>query len=213
MSTRVVVVDDHAMFREGLAAILGSLAGVEVVGEAGDGVEALEVVAATGPDVVVMDLHMPRMNGVEATRQVVAEHPGTRVLVLTMLADDESVYAALDAGADGYLLKESGRADLARAIEAVRAGQAILDGAIAGRVLAGRSARSAPDPRAFPHLTSREREILDLLASGLTNGAIAERLVLSDKTVRNHVSNIFAKIHVTDRAAAVARARDAGYGG
>ena len=213
MTTRVVVVDDHAVFRDGLSALVASLPGVEVVGEAGDGVEAVDVVDATRPHVVVMDLHMPRMNGVEATRQVVAEHPGTRVLVLTMLADDESVYAALDAGADGYLLKESGRADLARAIEAVRAGQAILDGAIAGRVLAGRSARSAPDPRAFPHLTSREREILDLLASGLTNGAIAERLVLSDKTVRNHVSNIFAKIHVTDRAAAVARARDAGYGG
>jgi DNA-binding NarL/FixJ family response regulator len=212
VTTRVVVVDDHAMFREGLAAILGSLPGVEVVGDAGDGLEALDVVAAASPDVVVMDLHMPEMNGVEATRRVLADHPDTKVLVLTMLADDESVFAALDAGASGYLLKESGRTDLARAIEAVRAGQAILDGGIAGRVLAGQPSRSAPNPQAFPYLTDREREILDLMARGLTNGAIAERLVLSDKTVRNHVSNIFAKIHVTDRAAAVARARDAGYG-
>lgn len=210
--TRVVVVDDHAVFRDGLVAILDSLEGVEVVGDARDGLEALEVVAATRPDVVVMDLHMPRMNGVEATRLVTAEHPGTKVLVLTMLADDESVFAALDAGAAGYLLKESGRADLARAVEAVRSGQAILDGGVAGAVLAGRGGRAAPDPAAFPYLTEREREILDLIAHGLTNGAIAERLVLSEKTVRNHVSNIFAKIHVTDRATAVARARDAGYG-
>jgi DNA-binding NarL/FixJ family response regulator len=213
---RVVVVDDHAVFREGLAAILASLPDVEIVGEAGDGVAAIDVVGATGPDVVVMDLHMPRMGGVDATRRIVAEHPDVAVLVLTMLEDDGSVFAALEAGARGYLMKESGRADLARALEAVAAGQSILDRAVAPRVLAGAGRTGddrGPDPRAFPFLTEREREILDLVARGLTNAAIAGRLHLSDKTVRNHVSNVFAKLHVTDRAAAVARARDAGYGG
>ncbi|MGQ0574851.1 MAG: response regulator transcription factor [Pseudonocardia sp.] len=210
---RVVVVDDHAVFRAGLAAIMASLPGVEVVGEAGDGLAAIDVVAASGPDLVVMDLHMPRLDGVEATRRLTATHPHVAVLVLTMLSDDASVHAALAAGARGYLLKESGRADLARALDAVAAGQAILDGGIAGRVLAGvHPAAPAPDPAAFPYLTAREREVLDLLARGLTNAAIAARLFLSEKTVRNHVSNVFAKLHVTERAAAVALARDAGYG-
>jgi DNA-binding NarL/FixJ family response regulator len=210
---RIVVVDDHAVFREGPAAILGSITDVEVVGSAANGLEAIDVVSATTPDVVVMDLHMPRMNGVEATRRIVAELPGMAVLVLTLLEDDASVFAALEAGARGYLLKESGRADLARALDAVAAGQAILDHSVAGRVLRGPRAETVePDPRAFPFLTAREREILDLVARGLTNQAFAARLHLSEKTVRNHVSNVFAKLHVTDRAAAVARARDAGYG-
>lgn len=210
-----MVVDDHAVFREGLAALLASLPDTDVVGEAGDGLEAVAVVDALRPGIVVMDLHMPRMNGVDATRRIMAEHPDTAVLVLTMLQDDATVFAALDAGARGYLLKESGRADLARALDAVGSGQAILDGAVAGRVLAGAGGggRSpGPDPAAFPLLTEREREVLDLLARGLTNAAIAARLHLSDKTVRNHVSNVFTKLHVGDRAAAVARARDAGYG-
>jgi DNA-binding NarL/FixJ family response regulator len=210
---RVVVVDDHTVFRDGLTAILGSLPDTEVVGEAADGLQALEVVTATEPDLVVMDLHMPHMNGVEATRRIVATHPDTVVLVLTMLEDDASLFAALEAGAKGYLLKESGRADLARALDAVSNGQAILDQAVAARVLRGdRDDGGEPDPSAFPFLTEREREILDLVARGLTNPAIAARLYLSEKTVRNHVSNVFAKLHVSDRAAAVARARDAGYG-
>jgi DNA-binding NarL/FixJ family response regulator len=210
---RVVVVDDHTVFRDGLTAILGSLPDTEVVGEAADGLQALEVVTATEPDLVVMDLHMPHMNGVEATRRIVATHPDTVVLVLTMLEDDASLFAALEAGAKGYLLKESGRADLARALDAVSNGQAILDQAVAARVLRGdRDDGVEPDPSAFPFLTEREREILDLVARGLTNPAIAARLYLSEKTVRNHVSNVFAKLHVSDRAAAVARARDAGYG-
>jgi DNA-binding NarL/FixJ family response regulator len=216
MTRRVVVVDDHALFREGLGALLASLPGTEVVGEAGDGMEAVEVVDRTSPDVVVMDLHMPRMNGVEATRQIRAAHPEVSVLVLTMLQDDATLFAALDAGARGYMLKESGRAELARALDAVEAGQAIFDAAVAGRVLAGNAVEgdrsAAPDPAAFPFLTDREREVLDLVARGLTNAAIAARLHLSDKTVRNHVSAIFTKLHVGDRAALVARARDAGYG-
>jgi DNA-binding NarL/FixJ family response regulator len=216
MTRRVVVVDDHALFREGLGALLASLPGTEVVGEAGDGMEAVEVVDRTSPDVVVMDLHMPRMNGVEATRQIRAAHPEVSVLVLTMLQDDATLFAALDAGARGYMLKESGRAELARALDAVEAGQAIFDAAVAGRVLTGNAVEgdrsAAPDPAAFPFLTDREREVLDLVARGLTNAAIAARLHLSDKTVRNHVSAIFTKLHVGDRAALVALARDAGYG-
>lgn len=217
---KVVVVDDHQLFRDGLAAVLGSLPDVEVVGTAADGVEAVDVVAELMPDVVIMDLHMPRMNGVEATGVITATRPETAVLVLTMLDDDSSVFSALEVGARGYLLKESGRDELARALQAVGHGQGILDSSVADRVFRSGSARSGnsdqngttPDPRAFPLLTEREREILDLVARGLTNPAIATRLVLSEKTVRNHVSNVFAKLHVTDRAAAVARARDAGYG-
>ncbi|MBW3576873.1 MAG: response regulator transcription factor [Actinobacteria bacterium] len=213
---RVLVVDDHALFREGLAAILASLPDVVVVGSASDGTEAISAVEELQPDIVLMDLHMPGMNGVEATRRITAGWPHIAVLVLTMLEDDRSVFAALEAGAHGYLLKESGRAELAGAIHAVSAGQAVLDGSIARRVLssAGRRTdeRRMPDPQAFPLLTQREREVLDLVARGLTNPAIASRLFLSEKTVRNHVSNIFTKLHVTDRAAAVARARDAGYG-
>lgn len=213
---RVLVVDDHRLFREGLAAILASLPDVVVVGSASDGAEAISAVEELQPDIILMDLHMPRMDGVEATRRITTAWPDTAVLVLTMLEDDGSIFSALAAGAHGYLLKESGRVELARAIEAVCAGQAILDGPIARRVLSspGRREddRGPPDPKAFPTLTEREREILDLVARGLTNPAIASRLFLSEKTVRNHVSNIFTKLHVTDRAAAVARARDAGYG-
>lgn len=213
---RVVVVDDHGVFREGLAAILTSLDGVEVVGTAADGAAAIEMVEALRPDVVLMDLHMPVLNGIEATRSITMSNPDVAVLVLTMLEDDASVFAAVDAGARGYLLKESGREDLARAMFAVSRGQAILDASVAGRVLRGsrdqESSDTRPDPRAFPFLTAREREILDHIARGLTNPAIASRLVVSEKTVRNHVSNIFSKLHVHDRATAVARARDAGYG-
>lgn len=212
---RVLVVDDHAVFRDGLAAILESLPGVEVVGAAGDGSEAVRSAQALEPDLVLMDLHMPTMDGIEATRQIVAQHPDVAVLVLTMLADDRSVFDALRAGARGYLLKESGRADLQRAIEAVSAGQGILDPSVAGRVFSAAkrpSPDSANDAQKFPELTSREREVLDLIARGLPNREIADRLFLSEKTVRNHVSNIFTKLQVGDRAAAVARARDAGYG-
>lgn len=210
---RVAVVDDHPMFREGLAALLDAVDDTMVVGQAGDGEEALAIVAETAPDVVLMDLHMPVLNGVEATRRITSEHPQVAVLVLTMLADDDSVFAALRAGARGYLLKESSRDDILRALDAVASGQAVLDPQVAPRVLSAVSpAPAAPDPNAFPHLTEREREILDLIARGFTNPAIAARLFVSEKTVRNHVSNVFAKIHVTDRAGAVARARDAGYG-
>jgi DNA-binding NarL/FixJ family response regulator len=213
---RVVVADDHPMFREGLAATIASLPRREVVGQAATGLEAVELADQAQPDVVVMDLHMPQMNGIDATRHITQTHPQVAVLVLTMLEDDASVVSAMQAGARGYLLKEANRAEIARALEAVAAGEVIFGPSVAARVLAlFNTAAGAHQPgqvAAFPELTEREQEILELVARGLSNPAIASRLFLSEKTVRNHVSNVFAKLHVTDRAAAVARARDRGYG-
>ena len=209
----VVVVDDHPLYREGLATALESMAGVDVVGEAADSEEALEVVGRLHPSVVLMDLHMPGTNGIDTTRELVRRDPDVAVLVLTMLEGEESVFAALRAGARGYLLKGAGRAEIERAVRAVAEGEVVFSPAVAGRVLAwfrGGGSTDAATP--FPELTEREREVLDLVARGLTNAEIARRLVVSDKTVRNHVSNVFAKLHVAGRAEAVARARDAGLG-
>jgi DNA-binding NarL/FixJ family response regulator len=208
---RVVVADDHPIFREGLAGAIASLDGVEVVGQAATGAEALTVARELAPDVVVMDLHMPDMNGIEATRELAELAPGAAVLVLTMLEDDESVFAAMRAGARGYLVKGAERGDIARALEAVARGEVIFGPAVAGRALAAFTSGS-PSKGPFAELTEREHEILDLVARGLTNPAIASRLVLSEKTVRNHVSNIFMKLQVGDRAAAIVRAREAGLG-
>jgi DNA-binding NarL/FixJ family response regulator len=213
VSLRVLVVDDHPLYREGLVTAISSMPGTEVVGEAADGQEAVDATAALTPDVVVMDLHMPVLNGVDATRLICERQPATAVLVLTMLEGDESVFAAVRAGARGYLLKGADRSEIARALDAVGHGEVVFSSAIAARVL-GYFAGGRPNHGAtpFPELTDREREILDLVARGLTNAEIARRLVVSDKTVRNHVSNVFAKLHVSGRAEAVARARDAGLG-
>jgi len=208
---RVVVVDDHPMFREGLTMFLTSDDGIEVVGQAGSGVEALAVAAETKPDVVLMDLHMPQMSGIEATRKLLADQPDAAVLALTMLDDDASVVAALNAGARGYLLKEATPDEIVRGIRAVAAGDAIFGSGVADKVLSGIGSRPAR-PAELRNLTDREHEVLDLLATGLTNSAIASRLYLSEKTVRNYVSGLFTKLGVEDRAAAVAKARDAGYG-
>jgi len=207
---RVLVVDDHPLFRQGLAGLLRELASVELVGEAATGEEALDLVAADEPDVVLMDLHMPGIGGIEATRRLTNDHPTVAVLVLTMLDDDESLRSAIAAGARGYLLKEATPHEILGSIESVVAGQAVFGSAVSGRVLAA-LATSSPQ-RGRDGITERESEVLDLLARGLTNAAIANRLGLSGKTVRNHVSNIFSKLCVADRAAAVAKARDAGYG-
>ncbi len=213
MSVRVLVVDDHPLYREGLVTAISTMPGKEVVGEAADGAEALAGVAELSPDVVVMDLHMPGMNGVQATRALTEQHPDVAVLVLTMLENDESVFSAVRAGAKGYLLKGADRAEIARALDAVAHGEVVFSSAIAGRVMAYFAAGRRADVAPFPELTEREREVLELVARGLTNAAIARELVVSDKTVRNHVSNVFAKLHVAGRAEAVARARDAGLGG
>lgn len=208
---RVVVVEDHPMFRAGLLALFGDLPGFEVVGHAADGDQAEAIIAAVEPDVVLMDLHLPGISGIETTARITARHPRTAVLVLTMLEDDSTILAAVGAGARGYLLKEATPDEIVRAVQSVSTGQVVFGGTAATRVLAGLSATQR-GRTPMGDLTEREHQLLTLVARGLTNAAIAERLHLSDKTVRNHVSNIFAKLGVSDRAAAVARARDVGIG-
>lgn len=210
---RVVVVDDHPLYREGVADALGDADDIEVVGTAADGESGVAVVDDVRPDVVLMDLRMPGGGGLPATTAIAARHPGTAVVVLTMSDDDDSVFAALRAGARGYLLKESEGADIARAVRAAARSEAVFGPRIADRVLAffaNSRARAAAVP--FPELTDREREVLDLVAHGLPNAAIAARLFLSEKTVRNRVSDVLTKLHAASRAEAVALARDAGLG-
>jgi DNA-binding NarL/FixJ family response regulator len=211
---RVLLVDDHPVFRHGLRALLGALPDVEVVGEAISGSEAVEQAASLRPDVTVMDLHMPGgIDGVEATRRIVADTPDAAVLVLTMFDDDDSVFAAMRAGARGYLVKGADSPDVQRAISAVAGGEAIFGPGVAERVL-GYLTRplSVRDETMFPELTQREREVLALIAAGRGNNAIAGELSLSTKTIRNLVSSIFAKLQVADRAEAIVRARRAGLG-
>jgi DNA-binding NarL/FixJ family response regulator len=212
---RLLIADDHPAFRAGLRLLLESLDDfeVEVVGEAENGEQALSAVIELSPDVVVMDLQMPGLGGIETTRRVVAAAPHVRVLVLTMFEDENSVLAALRAGAHGYVLKGAGQEQLARAIRAVAEGESIFSPAIAKRVIDS-FARSGVSqrPLVFPELTEREREVLDLIARGLSNPEITRQLVLSPKTVRNHVSNILAKLQARDRSAAIVRAREAGLG-
>ncbi|BDI23417.1 response regulator transcription factor [Herbiconiux sp. L3-i23] len=211
---RLVLVDDHPVYREGLSALLSSTDGVDVVATAGDGNEALDVVAAQQPDVVVMDVQMPRLDGIAATREIVSVNPHIGVVVLTMSEDDETVFSAMRAGARGYLLKGAGQDEILRAIRSVASGEAVFGAAIARRVAEYFAAPPTSQKVAeiFPQLTAREREILDLLAAGRSNPQIAQTLYLSPKTVRNNVSNIFAKLQVADRAEAIIRARDAGLG-
>jgi len=211
-TVRVVIADDHPVFRAGMVTVLEDL-GIEVVGQAGDGEEALAVVAATRPDVVLMDLRMPGVGGLEATARIRVEHPDTAVVVLTMDGDDDSIFAALRAGARGYLLKEADGLDIERAIDGVSRGEAVFGAGIAERVLSFfASGRQVPDSP-FPQLSPREHEVLEMIAQGLDNQQIARRLVLSEKTVRNRVSDILAKLHARNRAEMVALARDAGLGG
>jgi len=209
---RVVLADDHPLFRDGLKALLISVADSEVVGEAATGVEVVERALELQPDVVVMDLHMPELNGIDATRRIVETSPHVGVLVLTMVEDDDAVFAAMRAGALGYLLKGSNQAEILSAIRAVSAGEAVFGPAIARRLIEYFSASPSGAPQAFPELTQREREVLELIAQGESNTGIARGLTISQKTVRNHVSNIFNKLHVVDRAQAIVKAREAGIG-
>jgi len=213
----VVVADDHPVFRDGLAMLLDSVGGVHVVGRAGTGQEAVDLAARLDPDVVVMDVNMPELDGIEATRLITSRNPRAGVVVLTMADDDDTVFAAMRAGARGYLLKEAGQDVILSSITAVARGEAVFSAALARRMAdyftSGRTGGLREQPSApFPELTPREREILDLLAAGRSNADIASALFLSPKTVRNVVSNVFAKLHVADRSEAIIRARDAGLG-
>lgn len=209
---RVLIADDHPLFRDGLAGLLRAAPDTDLAGAATTGTEAVEMARQTQPDVVLMDLHMPGLNGVEATRQIVADTPHSAVVVLTMFDDDDSVFAALRAGARGYLLKDADQAQIRQAVRAAAAGQAIFGAGLATRVLAHFTGGAPAAPAVFPQLTGREREVLELIAQGRSNTAIAARLHLSQKTIRNNVSNILAKLQVADRSQAIVRARDAGLG-
>lgn len=201
---RIVVADDQAAVREALATMLDMLADVTVVATAADGREALDLVAEHDPDVVLMDLHMPRCDGVEATRLITAGHPRTRVVVLTTYADDTSVLAALRAGALGYLTKESGRDQIARALQAAAAGQAVLDSDVQQTLVQAANAPAEPRPQELPDgLTAREGEVLALIAAGRSNAEIAAELFVTEATVKTHINNLFAKAGLRDRAQAV----------
>lgn len=208
---RILIADDNAQFRSGLRALLHAASEVELVGEAETGKEVIGLAETLQPDVVLMDIKMPGMNGIEATRQILRTSPHIGVLMLTMLEDDDSVFDAMRAGARGYLLKGALRAEILRAIRGVCSGEAIFGPAIARRLVQYfATARPAPFAQAFPQLTDREQEILQLIAGHQTNTEIAAHLSLAAKTVRNHVSNIFTKLQVASRAEAIVRARDAG---
>lgn len=213
---RVVVVDDHQIVRDGLVALLGALDGIEVVGTAADGRDALHVVQESAPDLVVMDIQMPHLDGIEATRFLTGRDPALRVVMLTMNGDDDTILAAIRAGACGYLLKGAGAAEVQAAIRSAAAGGMVFGAGLAARVasfFAGASAAPAAAPEEpFPDLTERERDILHRIAAGRTNDEIAGELFVSNKTVRNAVSGIYAKLHATGRADAIVKAREAGYG-
>ena len=211
-SLRVLVVEDHPLFRKGVVSLLNAEPDLEVAGVAGSGEEAVTRATELRPDVVLMDLQLPGISGIEATRAIVAADPQVRVLVLSLFEDEDSVFLALRAGARGYVLKDADEEELTGAIRAVARGEAIFSQAVAGRVLAF-FAQPRPAPKAFPELTDREREILGLIANGHPNPSIARTLSLSPKTVANYVSAIFVKLRVADRAEAMIRAREAGLGG
>lgn len=208
---RILIADDHALFRSGLKALFGSLPQTAVVGEAQTGREAIALAQSLQPDVVLMDIQMPDLNGIEATRQIVHTSPHIGVIMVTMFEDDDSVFTAMRAGARGYVLKGADQEEMVRVITAVSRGEALFGANIATRLMTF-FATPAPIATPFPQLTEREQEVLTLIAQGHSNGDIAQQLTLSIKTVRNHVSNIFAKLQVADRAQAIIRARDAGLG-
>ena len=209
---RVLIADDHTLFREGLVSLLDSVPDIEVVASVQDGEQSIKAAAEHQPDVILMDLQMPEVNGIEATRRIIEISPHIGVIMVTMFEDDDSVFAAMRAGARGYILKGADQDDMVRAIRAVARGEALFGPSIAKRLMNYFYPSAQPPLQAFPELTEREREILELVAQGLANAEIAGRLSISLKTVRNHVSNIFNKMQVTDRVQAALRAREAGMG-
>jgi DNA-binding NarL/FixJ family response regulator len=211
--TSVLIADDELTFRSGLHALLGSVASLALIGDASTGAEAIQIAAERQPDIILMDIHMPGVNGIDATRQIVATSPHIGVLMLTMFEDDDSVFAAMRAGARGYLLKGALKAEILRAITAVSSGEVIFGAAIAQRMIRYFTSRKPTESvSAFPDLTDREREVLNLVAQGINNPEIARRLVITGKTVRNYISNIFEKLQVVDRSEAIIKAREAGLG-
>lgn len=210
---RVLIADDHLLFRDGLRTLLTAAPETEVVGEAGSGEEVMTLATRLQPDVIIMDLHMPGMGGIEATRRILHSSPHIGILVVTMFEDDHSIFAAMRAGARGYLLKGATHAEMLRAVRVVGNGEAIFSPGVARRLMDFFSAlQPGALPQVFPELSEREREILSLIAQGYKNAEIATRLVLSPKTVRNHITNIFSKLQVADRAQAILRAKEVGLG-
>ncbi len=209
---RVLIADDHPVFRDGLRGLVERTADLVLAGEATTGLEAVALAATSEPDIVLMDLRMPEMSGIDATRIILAAAPSIGILVLTMSEDDESLFAAMRAGARGYLPKDADSEELVRAIRAAAVGEAIFGASIARRMMAFFTTGRPGATSAFPDLTDREHEILELIADGRANGEIAQRLTITSKTVRNHVANIFNKLQVADRSQAIVRARQAGLG-
>ena len=209
---QILIADDHTLFREGLKALFALIPDTAVIGEASNGAEAITFAQQLQPDVLLMDIQMPGINGIEATRRIVKANPHIGVIIVTMFEDNASVFAAMRAGARGYVLKGSDQEEMLRAIRAVSRGEALFGPSIAARLTSFFNTSASPIVMAFPDLTERECEILKLLAKGLSNQEIADRLVISVKTVRNHLTNIFSKLHVTDRVQAIIRARSAGLG-
>ena len=216
-SIRLLVADDHALFREGLMALFSSIEGFELVGEATSGEEVISLAEKVQPDVILMDINMPRIKGIDATRRILNTSPTIGIIMVTMLEDDASIFSAMRAGARGYVLKGAQHQELLQTIRAVADGQALFGPSIATRIMGffnnqAANIKSDLPGEVFPDLTPRELEVLELIAEGANNTQIAEKLVISDKTVRNHITNVFSKLQVADRAAAIIRARDAGLG-
>ena len=209
---RVLIADDHPVFRDGLHALVDAAPDLDFVGEATTGIEAVDLAASGRPAVILMDLRMPDLSGIEATRRILEADPTVGILIVTMSEDDESLFAAMRAGARGYIPKDADSDELLRAIRAAAVGEAIFGASIARRMMTffAAGARGPADP--FPELTEREHEILELIAAGRSNGDIAQRLGITGKTVRNHVANVFNKLQVADRSQAIVRAREAGLG-
>jgi len=209
---RVLIADDHPVFRDGLRALVESAPDLDLVGEATTGLEAVDVAATSTPAVILMDLRMPELSGIDATRRILAADPTVGILVVTMSEDDDSLFAAMRAGARGYIPKDAARAEILSAIRAAALGEAVFGASIARRVADFFAAPRSGAGEPFPDLTERENEILELIAQGRSNGDIAGRLGITPKTVRNHVANVFNKLQVADRAQAIVRAREAGLG-
>jgi len=210
---RILIADDHTLVRSGMRALLQTEEDLEVVGEAATGEQVVTMATTLQPDVIVMDLRMPGISGIEATRRILHSNPAIRILVVTLLEEDDTLFAALRAGARGYVLKEASEVELLRAIRAVGEGEAIFSASMAQRLVGFFAApRQAAFSLPFPDLTEREREILTLIAQGRSNSEIAQQLVIGQKTVRNYISSIFSKLQVADRSQAIVKAREAGMG-